>query len=160
MMYFTAALVACSLLSTLVSGYQAHVASISAAAAKSTADTAARTLAEIQKSGTDTHTVAEAAGKQATNMERLATVATGQADTANQSMYIGQRAWVFPQDVYTETPQTILSLPFFACDKAADHTFRFARHSRTIVTIARGVGYWDSHFLTARLDPVSKAKMS
>jgi hypothetical protein len=24
--------------------------------------------------------------------------------------------------------QTILSLSFFACDKAADHTFRFARH--------------------------------
>jgi hypothetical protein len=25
--------------------------------------------------------------------------------------------------------QTILSLSFFACDKAADHTFRFGRHS-------------------------------
>jgi len=25
--------------------------------------------------------------------------------------------------------QTILSLSFFACDKAADHTFLFARHS-------------------------------
>jgi pimeloyl-ACP methyl ester carboxylesterase len=82
MMYFTAALVACSLLSALVSGYQAHVASISAAAAKSTADRAARRLAEIQKSGTDTHALAEAVGKQATNMERLATVATRQADTA------------------------------------------------------------------------------
>jgi len=28
--------------------------------------------------------------------------------------------------------QTILSLSFFACDKAADHTFRIARHSGTI----------------------------
>ena len=29
--------------------------------------------------------------------------------------------------------QTILSLSFFACDKAADHTFRFARHPPRIV---------------------------
>ncbi len=28
--------------------------------------------------------------------------------------------------------QTILSLSFFACDKAADHTFRFARDPGTI----------------------------
>jgi hypothetical protein len=27
----------------------------------------------------------------------------------------------------TDSAQTILSLSFFACDKAADHTFRFAR---------------------------------
>jgi hypothetical protein len=32
--------------------------------------------------------------------------------------------------------QTILSLSFFACDKAADHTFWFARDPGTI---ARGV---------------------
>jgi hypothetical protein len=28
--------------------------------------------------------------------------------------------------------QTILSLSFFACDKAADHTFLFARHPSTM----------------------------
>jgi hypothetical protein len=28
--------------------------------------------------------------------------------------------------------QTNLSLSFFACDKAADHTFRFARHPGSI----------------------------
>ncbi len=28
--------------------------------------------------------------------------------------------------------QTILSLSFFACDKAADHTFRFARDTPKI----------------------------
>ena len=32
--------------------------------------------------------------------------------------------------------QTILSLSFFACDKAADHTFRLARHLGRIAKAA------------------------
>jgi hypothetical protein len=31
--------------------------------------------------------------------------------------------------------QTILSLSFFACDEAADHKFRFARHTGTIAHV-------------------------
>jgi hypothetical protein len=31
--------------------------------------------------------------------------------------------------------QTILSLSFFACDKAADHTFLFVDHSTAIFTV-------------------------
>jgi hypothetical protein len=103
MMRFTAALVICTIISGGISGYQAHVAKRTAAAAsdnakaaKAQAEAAKAQVDEMKNSGRDTHELAVQAGNQARNTEKLAI-------SANQSMYLGERAWIFPQEIHTES---------------------------------------------------------
>ena len=72
-MYFTGALVACSLLSAVVSGYQAYVASISAKAARSAANTAEGTL---------------------TVTKQMATAEEKSLGATVEQFHLDQRAWV------------------------------------------------------------------
>ena len=63
----------------------------------------------------------------------------------------GKKKWRFPlfkarsfvlQPRPNTFAQTILSLSFFACDKAADHTFLSARHSSAIVSPTTSSQTW------------------
>jgi hypothetical protein len=103
---FTLVLVVLGLVGNLISWMAASAARVSADAAKSAAETAANTLVEIQRGSSDTHAVAEAAGKQAdatkaqaedTNL--LANEARRSSEIAGQTLEIlqfQQRAWVAP----------------------------------------------------------------
>lgn len=86
MVLFTALLVICTLGTNAISLYQASIAKTSAAAARSAAETAAKTLTEVQKGETDTHELAEAAKQQAGNTDRLARAAGDQVSKLQASV--------------------------------------------------------------------------
>ena len=88
LMIFTFLLVLTSLISGVISIYQAGIAKDSANAAKSAAETASQTLTEM-KSGSgaqDTHTLAQQAVTQATQTTNLATAADAQATELRESI--------------------------------------------------------------------------
>lgn len=96
-----------------------HANKEAADAAKNAAATADATLREIQKGGTDTHDLAVAAGKQASqavnqaNAARVsADAAKSAADTAARSLELSDRPWVKVTDLKPRGAHTILSLSF------------------------------------------------
>jgi hypothetical protein len=107
-MYFTGALVICSVLSGGVSAYQAHVARLNATAAsdnaiaaksqadaaKAQADSAKAQVDEMKKSGTDTHDLAEQAESQTKLTSRLTENARESLINTQSAFRDDQRAWV------------------------------------------------------------------
>ena len=109
MMRFTGALVLFAAVSGIVSGVQAYIAGLNAkaardnaAAAKAQAEAARQTVTEMQKSGSDTHDLAVAGGKQAdaakTQADSTKILAANQRKALDASVaatQLDQRPWVY-----------------------------------------------------------------
>lgn len=111
MMRFTGLLVFAAFVGGIIGGYQAHVASLNAAAAlenakaaKDQAQAARDMVAQMRQSSTDTHDLAVQATKQANAAKDAADAAKQALTFSNKSLHISQRPYVTIEDGRFDPP--------------------------------------------------------
>jgi hypothetical protein len=137
MAWFTGLLVVCTAIGGGISAWQAYIANRSARAAESAARTAGDTLKEIQKGGTDTHTLAQAASDQVTKLKEQVDQLKRSADETHNLVSQSRQAVATTESTATKDRRPYLSvvdassLPRVIENTEAAWNFQYTNYGRS-----------------------------